>query len=182
MFDIGWTEIVMIAIIAIIVIGPKDLPKVLRALGRWVRKARAVAREFQDSLDEVLRESDLKDLKDLKDLTDQVEKASRIDPFQEVKKTVDLEKEIAGALEPRAQEPGRGAGSGEEVAAAEESRRDIGPERKIEPERNIEPERKIEPGRKIEPERGTEPERGAEPEGEARPGDPDREREARRSG
>jgi sec-independent protein translocase protein TatB len=160
MFDIGWTEIVMIAILAIIVIGPKDLPKVLRALGRWVRKARAVAREFQDSLDEVLRESDLKDLKDLKD---QVEKASRVDPFQEVKKTVDPEGEIAGALESGAKEP----------------------ERDTEPERGIDSEAEVagasESGAK-EPERDTEPERGADTEGEARPSDPDTEREARRSG
>jgi sec-independent protein translocase protein TatB len=108
MFDIGWTEILVIAILAIIVIGPKDLPKVLRTLGRWVRKARAVAREFQDSLDEVLRETDLKEIKELKN---QVERAARIDPFQEVKKAVDPKGEIAGALESGAKKPERGVES-----------------------------------------------------------------------
>jgi sec-independent protein translocase protein TatB len=63
MFDVGWTEMVLIAVVAIIVIGPKDLPVVLRTMGRWAGKARALAREFQDSMNEVIRESELEELK-----------------------------------------------------------------------------------------------------------------------
>jgi len=61
MFDIGWTELLLIAIIAIVCIGPKDLPIVLRTLGKMARKARGLAREFQASVEEVIRESELND-------------------------------------------------------------------------------------------------------------------------
>ena len=50
MFDIGWTEMAVIALVVIIFIGPKELPGVLRTLGQWVSKARAMAREFQYKL------------------------------------------------------------------------------------------------------------------------------------
>jgi len=63
MFDIGWTELVVIAIIAIIVIGPKDLPAVLRTAGRWARKARSLAREFQSGVDDIMRESEVEELR-----------------------------------------------------------------------------------------------------------------------
>jgi sec-independent protein translocase protein TatB len=92
MFDIGWTEMTVIVILAIIVIGPKDLPKVLRTLGQWLRKARAIAREFQGGLDEVMRETELDELKR------QVESAARFDPKREAEKIIDPGGEIAGAL------------------------------------------------------------------------------------
>lgn len=59
MFDIGWTELLLIAIVAIVCIGPKDLPIVLRTLGKMARKARGLAREFQASVEEVIRETEL---------------------------------------------------------------------------------------------------------------------------
>lgn len=63
MFDIGWSEIFVIAVIALLVIGPRDLPKVLREIGRWARAARRLAREFQASLDDALRESEIDELR-----------------------------------------------------------------------------------------------------------------------
>lgn len=63
MFDIGWDEMALIAAVSLIVIGPKDLPVVLRQVGRWTRKARDVAGEFHRGVDEMLRDSDLADLK-----------------------------------------------------------------------------------------------------------------------
>ena len=63
MFDIGWTEMAVIALLALIVIGPKDLPKVLRTMGQWVRKARSLTREFQSGLDDMIRESELDEAK-----------------------------------------------------------------------------------------------------------------------
>lgn len=63
MFDIGWSELLLIAIIAVIFIGPKDIPVAMRALGRMMGKARAITREFQASIDEVMRESELDELR-----------------------------------------------------------------------------------------------------------------------
>ena len=65
MFDIGWSEMMVIAILALIVIGPKDLPRVLKSVSYWVRKARSLAREFQSGVDEMIREADLDDAKTL---------------------------------------------------------------------------------------------------------------------
>jgi sec-independent protein translocase protein TatB len=62
-FGIGYTEIFVIAMVAIIVIGPKDLPRVLRAVGKTVGKMRGMAREFQGHLDSAMREAGLEDVK-----------------------------------------------------------------------------------------------------------------------
>ena len=59
MFDIGWPELALVVLLAIFVIGPKELPLVLRTLGRWAGKARAFARDFRSSLDEIAKESEL---------------------------------------------------------------------------------------------------------------------------
>lgn len=63
MFDIGWTELALIAVVALIVIGPKDLPYALRTVGFWVRKARTLTREFQSGIDEMIREAELEDVR-----------------------------------------------------------------------------------------------------------------------
>ena len=63
MFDIGWPEMMVVAVIALIVIGPKDLPRVLRTVGHWTRKARMLAREFQSGVDDMVREAELQDAK-----------------------------------------------------------------------------------------------------------------------
>lgn len=63
MFDIGWSEFLLIGVVALIVIGPKELPTVLRTFGQWVRKARKMAGEFQGQFQEVLREAEMGDLK-----------------------------------------------------------------------------------------------------------------------
>lgn len=63
MFDIGWTELLVIAVVAIIVVGPKDLPAMLRTLGRYAGKVRRTASEFRSQFDEALRESELDELR-----------------------------------------------------------------------------------------------------------------------
>ncbi|HVV40759.1 MAG TPA: Sec-independent protein translocase protein TatB [Nitrobacter sp.] len=63
MFDIGWSELVVIAVVALIAIGPKELPGVLRMVGQWVGKARKMAGEFQSQFNEAMREADMADLK-----------------------------------------------------------------------------------------------------------------------
>ncbi len=67
MFDVGWSEMAVIALVTLIVIGPKELPRVLRTVGQWVRKAQSLAREFQRGLDDMAREADLEDAKKLLD-------------------------------------------------------------------------------------------------------------------
>jgi sec-independent protein translocase protein TatB len=63
MFDIGWSEIVVIAVVALIAIGPKELPGVLRMVGQWMGKARKMAAEFQGQFQEAMREAEMADLK-----------------------------------------------------------------------------------------------------------------------
>jgi sec-independent protein translocase protein TatB len=63
MFDIGWTELLVIAVVLIVVVGPKDLPPMLRAFGKMTQRARKVAGEFRAQFDEALREADLDDVR-----------------------------------------------------------------------------------------------------------------------
>jgi sec-independent protein translocase protein TatB len=62
MFDIAPTELMLCAVIALVVIGPKDLPKAMRALGHWLGKARSVARHFRSGIDTMIRESELAEM------------------------------------------------------------------------------------------------------------------------
>src|SRR3954464_15238863 len=63
MFDIGWGELVVIGVVALIVIGPKELPTVLRTVGQWMGKIRRMASEFQGQFQEAMREAEMADLK-----------------------------------------------------------------------------------------------------------------------
>jgi sec-independent protein translocase protein TatB len=63
MFDIGWSELALIAVVALIAIGPKELPGVLRTVGQWMGKARRMASEFQGQFQEAMREAEMADLK-----------------------------------------------------------------------------------------------------------------------
>ena len=69
MFDIGWSEMAVIALIALVVIGPKELPNAMRIVAKWARKARSLAREFQSGVDDMLREADLDDARKAFDAT-----------------------------------------------------------------------------------------------------------------
>ncbi|MBX5190235.1 twin-arginine translocase subunit TatB [Rhizobium sp. NZLR3b] len=63
MFDIGWTELLVIAVVLIVVVGPKDLPPMLRAFGKMTQRARKVAGDFRAQFDEALREAELDDVR-----------------------------------------------------------------------------------------------------------------------
>ncbi len=63
MFDIGWSELVVIGVVALIAIGPKELPGVLRSVGFWMGKVRRMASEFQGQFQEAMREAEMSDLK-----------------------------------------------------------------------------------------------------------------------
>ncbi|MDO5621438.1 MAG: Sec-independent protein translocase protein TatB [Paracoccus sp. (in: a-proteobacteria)] len=73
MFDIGWSELLLIGVVALIVVGPKDLPRLFHALGRFTARARAMAREFSSAMEDAAKSSGLNDaagtLRDMKDLT-----------------------------------------------------------------------------------------------------------------
>ncbi len=62
MFDIGYSELLLIAVVALIVIGPKDLPKVMRTVGHWVGRARGMARHFRSGVDTMMREAELEEM------------------------------------------------------------------------------------------------------------------------
>ena len=83
MFDIGWQELFLVAVITILVVGPKELPRVLKTVVAGVRKMRGLANDFQRGIDELARETELDDIR--KDL----EKAADIDLERELEETID---------------------------------------------------------------------------------------------
>ncbi|WP_011581142.1 MULTISPECIES: Sec-independent protein translocase protein TatB [Chelativorans] len=80
MLDLGWSEILVIAVVLIVVVGPKDLPRVLRSFGRTTAKMRAMAGDFRRQFDEALREAELDDMKGL------VDDVRKLDPRSEIRK------------------------------------------------------------------------------------------------
>jgi sec-independent protein translocase protein TatB len=105
MFDISWTEFLLIGVVALIVIGPKELPGVLRTLGQWTRKLRSMANEFQGQFQEAMREAEMADLK--KDVDDMAKDFGHFDPLKDVRDSVDsmsrdFEKSIATPASPSA--------------------------------------------------------------------------------
>jgi sec-independent protein translocase protein TatB len=68
MLDVGWTELLVIGALALIVVGPRDLPQLLRTVGQAVGKIKRMAREFQRSMEDAAREADVGNFKELRDL------------------------------------------------------------------------------------------------------------------
>jgi sec-independent protein translocase protein TatB len=93
MFDIGWSELVVIAVVALIAIGPKELPGVLRMVGQWMGKARRMAAEFQGQFQEAMREAEMADLKKS---FDEVKEAAT--GFASGNVMTSLEKDVGNAL------------------------------------------------------------------------------------
>ncbi|WP_420405039.1 Sec-independent protein translocase protein TatB [Nisaea sp.] len=93
MFDLGWQEFMLIAFVAVVVVGPRDLPRVVRSVSTYIRKARSVARDFQNSLEEVAREAELDELrKEAKSISSgDLEKKVNdwVDPSGETKKEME---------------------------------------------------------------------------------------------
>jgi sec-independent protein translocase protein TatB len=111
MLDIGWSEMAVILMVALIVIGPKDLPRVARTVGKWTGKARAMAREFQRSLDDMAREAELQDIKA------EMDKLSRTDVRHRIEETIDPEGELRRDLGASAAKPARKKKPAEAAAA-----------------------------------------------------------------
>jgi len=95
MFDIGWQELFIVAVIGILVIGPKDLPRAVRAITGWIRKARSMASEFQDGLESIAREADLEDIKNtITDTADDLaggDLKDVLDPTGEIEGELDMD-------------------------------------------------------------------------------------------
>ncbi|NIJ39837.1 sec-independent protein translocase protein TatB [Parvibaculum indicum] len=101
MFDLGWSELLLIAVIALVVVGPRDLPRMMRTAGQYMAKARKVAREFQATFDELARETEVEELRrEVATL-----KSEATAPLSEMRK--DLDK----ATQPPSSGSNRGAGS-----------------------------------------------------------------------
>ena len=83
----------VVAVIALIIIGPKDLPRILRYAGRWAGKARRVAREFRNNFDDMVRESELDEVKK------SVEKVSSFNPVKDIGNSIDPTGEIKKDIE-----------------------------------------------------------------------------------
>ncbi|MBI5319733.1 Sec-independent protein translocase protein TatB [Bradyrhizobium sp.] len=93
MFDIGWSELVVIAVVALIAIGPKELPGVLRMVGQWIGKARKMAAEFQGQFQEAMREAEMADIKKT---FDEVKEAAT--SFSGANVMTELQKDVTDAL------------------------------------------------------------------------------------
>jgi sec-independent protein translocase protein TatB len=94
LFDIGWPELLLIGVVALVVIGPKDLPRALRVAGYWVRKARTLSREFHSSVEQMIREAELDEMRQ------QLKKATEFDINKEFQKTVDPDGSLAESIRP----------------------------------------------------------------------------------
>ena len=79
MLDIGWQELLVIGALALIVVGPKDLPGLLRSVGQWVGRIRGMARDFQRTMTDAARETEMSAFKDLQDI-------KKINPLDDFKK------------------------------------------------------------------------------------------------
>jgi len=87
MFDISWSEFLLIGVVALIVIGPKELPTVMRTMGQWTRKVRSMAADFQNQFHEAMREAEMADLK--KQVDDIAQDIKNYDPLKDVRADVE---------------------------------------------------------------------------------------------
>ncbi len=112
MFDISWTEFLLIGVVALIFIGPKELPGVLRTLGQWTRRIRSMAADFQNQFQEAMREAEMADLK--KQVDDMAHDIKSYDPLKDVRTDIEAAgRDIQSSLEKPATES-----TGSEVATA----------------------------------------------------------------
>ena len=100
MFSFGWSELALTAIIIIIVVGPKEIPNLLKKIGSFTKSLKKISREFKSSLNEITNEGDLKEvkksIKDLKSIKNELDPTNEIkDEVNSIKKTANIfEKEI----------------------------------------------------------------------------------------
>lgn len=90
MFGIGWSEFVVIGVVALIAIGPKELPGVLRMVGQSLGKIRRIANEFQGQFQEAMREAEMADVKkEIEDLSTSATDIAKIDPIGDANREIE---------------------------------------------------------------------------------------------
>ncbi|RNJ43143.1 twin arginine-targeting protein translocase TatB [Mesorhizobium erdmanii] len=103
MFEVGWTEMLVIAIVMIVVVGPKDLPNMLRTFGRTTAKLRSMAADFQKQFNEALKEAELDDVKksvdELRGLSPVAEIRKQLNPFEQA--AADVRAGVDAAMKPK---------------------------------------------------------------------------------
>lgn len=92
--QIGFFELMLLAVLALVVVGPKDLPKLMRGIGRFVRQARSMADEFRAGFDEMARETEMAELRE------EIDALKKSNPVNEVKAAVEDTARLAEAKEP----------------------------------------------------------------------------------
>ena len=155
MFDIGWSEMAVIALIALVVIGPKELPNAMRTVAKWARKARSLAREFQSGVDDMIREADLDDARKAFDATKTFDIGKvledTVDPTGSLREEAEELRDTAqsaGSSEADAEaaESGAGETAGSAPPESEIEEADAQPEPELEPQPQPQPEPQPEPG------------------------------------
>ena len=117
MFDISWTEFLLIGVVALIVIGPKELPTVMRTMGQYTRKIRRMAADFQGQFQEAMREAEMADLK--KQVDEMAHDIKAYDPLKDVRSEVEAAgKDIQASLQVEAPAPAPSAEQQDAVATA----------------------------------------------------------------
>ncbi|HEC91091.1 MAG TPA: twin-arginine translocase subunit TatB, partial [Alphaproteobacteria bacterium] len=102
MFDIGWQELFVVAVLAIIVVGPKDMPRAIRTVTGWLRKAKDMARDFQSGMEDIVREAELEDIRKEAEKAagfNLEDAAANFNMEDEIRKTIDPTGEMARELE-----------------------------------------------------------------------------------
>lgn len=92
MLDLGWSEIALIVLVAVVVLGPKELPRAMRTAGQWIRKLRLLAGDFQRHLDDMVQEAELAELRD------KAKKLSQTNIENEINQAIDPDGTIARGL------------------------------------------------------------------------------------
>lgn len=119
MLDIGWTELLVVAVVLIVVVGPKDLPPMIRAFGKMTRRLRQTAGEFRAQFDEALREAELDDLKssinDVRSLNPANSIRDTLNPLRQMGQDIRSDLERSTRYEPKSSEPADLGPDGEAV-------------------------------------------------------------------
>ncbi len=97
MFSFGWSELALTALIIIIVVGPKEIPNLLKQIGSFTKSIKKISREFKSSLNEIANEGDLKDVKE--SINNIKEIKEDLDPTKQVKDQIDSIKKTANVFE-----------------------------------------------------------------------------------
>ena len=97
MFSFGWSEIALIVIVVIIIVGPKEIPNLLKQIGTFSKSLKKISRDFKSSLNELAEENDLKDVK--KSISDLKNIKKDLDPTADLKKEINSIKDTVGSLD-----------------------------------------------------------------------------------